>query len=104
MMMTNHPYTHGRFGDDGRCHAPIVRTWTHGTVRCSEPRSAHVMQATAAVGRWRVERGGTTTYRLPGWFAVLTAADGTIARCAHVPTFADAWSVVDLHTTSEASA
>lgn len=54
--------------------------------------------------RWRVERGGTTTHRLPGWFAVLTAADGTIARCAHVPTFADAWNVVDLHTAGEPSA
>ena len=54
--------------------------------------------------RWRIERGGTQGQRLPGWFAVLTAHDGVMVRCAHVPTFGAAWSVVDLHTAGEALA
>ncbi|MET3449785.1 hypothetical protein ABIC61_000030 [Curtobacterium sp. 1544] len=54
--------------------------------------------------RWRIERGGTPGGRLPGWFAVLTAHDGCVVRCAHVPTFGAAWAVVDLHSTGEATA
>jgi hypothetical protein len=54
--------------------------------------------------RWRIERGGTQGQRLPGWFAVLTAHDGVVVRCAHVPTFGAAWDVVDLHTAGEPSA
>ncbi len=54
--------------------------------------------------RWRIERGGTQGALLPGWFAVLTAHDGCVARCAYVPTYDDAWAVVDTHHTGEATA
>lgn len=51
--------------------------------------------------RWRVERAGTPGHYFSGWFAVLTLADGCVARTAHVPTWQQAMDAVAVHQSDE---